>query len=298
MNLNTDALLAINTAIVGAFNKSLAGAASTYGEIAMTVPSTTSANVYPKLAEIPAMREWIGSRHVHRLEQDGFTIKNRRFENTIAIPVDAIADDQYGLYAPVSADFGQTAAELPDELVWPKLEVGFTETHYDGQFFFDTDHPVEDENGNEQSVSNFQGGTGSAWYLVDDTRVIRPMIYQDRLAAQITALVNLNDPNVFDQDELKWGVKRRGAAGFGAWQLIYASREPLTAESYEAARAAMMSMRGHKGRKLNIKPAKLIVGPSNDGAARKLLQAERTDNGSTNVWRNTAKLHVESRLTL
>lgn len=296
MDLNAAALTAINTAITTAFNVSLTGVETTYGRIAMTVMSSTRANVYPKLAEIPAMREWIGSRHVHRLEQDGFTVENRRFENTIAVPVDDIADDQYGMYSTLAADFGQTAAELPDDLVWEQLAKGFATTHYDGQFFFDTDHPVEDENGVVQSVSNFGGGSGAAWYLIDTTRVIKPIIFQDRQPAQITPLTNLTDPNVFNLDEFQWGAKRRCAAGFGAWQTAYASKQALTAANYAAARTAMMSMRGHRGRKLNIRPTLLVVSSANEGAAREILSAERNAAGATNVWRNTADLHVETRL--
>lgn len=298
MDLNAAALKAIDTAISTAFNTSLMGAPTTYGQIAMTVSSTTRANVYPKLSEIPGMREWIGERHVHRLETSGFTIENRRFENTIAVPVDDIADDQYGMYATLAADFGQTAAELPDDLVWEHLETGFAAEHYDGQYFFDTDHPVEDEDGVAQSVSNFGGGSSAAWYLLDTTRVIKPMIFQDRLAPQITPLTNLSDPNVFNLDEFQWGAKRRCAAGFGAWQLAYASKQTLNAANYAAARKAMIQMRGHRGRKLNLRPTLLVVSAANEAAAREVLLAERNAAGATNVWRNTAELHVESRLTL
>ena len=60
----------------------------------------------------------------------------------------------------------------------------------------------------------------------------------------------------------------------------------------------MMSMRGHRGRKLNLKPKLLVVPPSLEGAAREILLNERDANGATNKWRNTAELHVEGRLTL
>lgn len=212
--------------------------------------------------------------------------------------MDDIADDQVGLYTPIVQDMAQVAAELPDDLVWDQLERGFASEHYDGQMFFDTDHPVVNEAGQEVSVSNFQGGTGAAWYLIDDTRAIKPLIFQDREAAKITPKTSLTDDNVFNHDEFVWGAKRRCAAGFGAWQLSYASREPLTAESYEAARVAMTSMRGHRGRKLNLRPKLLVVPSALEGAARELLMAERNAAGATNVWRNSAELHVESRLTL
>ncbi|GHC22328.1 head protein [Gemmobacter nanjingensis] len=298
MDITRAALAALNTAIQTAFNTRLTGAETTYSRIAMTVRSTTGQEAYPKLSELGPMREWIGERYIQRLEEDGFIIKNRKFEGTVAIPVDKIDDDQYGIYTPVVEDLAQSAAELPDDLVWAQLELGWTTKHYDGQFFFDTDHPVQDVNGEEQSVSNSQGGSGAAWYLIDDTRPIKPFIFQDRSAARITPKTNLNDDNVFFQDEFIWGAKRRCATGFGAWQLIIGSRQDLTPENYAAARAAMIGARGHRDRKLNLKPKLLVVPAALEGAAREILMDERAENGSTNKWRNTADLHVEGRLTL
>ncbi len=298
MDITRASLAALNIAMTTAFNTRFTGVASTYGRVAMTVQSTTRHQAYPKLSELGPMREWIGERYIERLETDGFVITNRKFEKTVAVPVDDISDDVYGVYTPLVSDMAQVAAELPDDLVWEHLETGFAATHYDGQFFFDTDHPVENELGVEVSVSNFQGGSGAAWYLIDDSRAIKPMIFQDREAAKITPKTNLTDDNVFFQDEFVWGAKRRCAAGFGAWQLVYASRQTLNAANYALARAAMLAMRGHKGRKLNLKPKLLVVPPSLEGAAREILLNERDSNGATNKWRNTAELHVEGRLTL
>ena len=298
MDITHAALAAINTAFSTAFNERLTGTQTTFGRIAMTVRSTTRNQAYPKLSELGPMREWVGERFIERLETDGFVIRNRKFEKTVAVQVDDISDDQVGVYAPLVSDMGQVAAELPDDLVWEQLEKGFTTEHYDGQMFFDTDHPVEDVDGNEVSVSNFQGGAGAAWYLVDDSRAIKPMIFQDREAARIVPKTSLTDDNVFMQDEFIWGAKRRAAAGFGAWQLIYASRQALTPANYAAARAAMIGARGHRGRKLNLKPKLLVVPSSLEAAGREILMAERNDVGATNVWRNSAELHVEGRLTL
>ncbi|RJE87131.1 Mu-like prophage major head subunit gpT family protein [Paracoccus onubensis] len=298
MDITQASLAALNTAFTTAFNTRLTGTETTYGRIAMTVPSSTRHQAYPKLSELGPMREWIGERYVERLERDGFTITNRKFEKTIAVAADDISDDQIGLFTPIVNDMGQVAAELPDDLVWEQLEAGFTTEHYDGQMFFDTDHPVVGKDGAETSVSNFQGGAGAAWYLIDDSRSIKPMIFQDREAPKITPKTNLNDDNVFWQDEFVWGAKRRCASGFGAWQLIYASRQPLTSENYAAARAAMMTMRGHGGRKLNLRPKLLVVPGTLEEAGLELLNAGRNAAGADNVWKGTATLHVENRLTL
>ncbi|TRD18341.1 Mu-like prophage major head subunit gpT family protein [Palleronia caenipelagi] len=298
MNITKAALAALNTAFNTTFNTTLTDTPSTWMKVAMRVPSSTRTQAYPKLSEIKGMREWIGERHVQRLTTDGFTITNRKFENTIAVSADDIADDQVGLFSSLVADFAQAAAELPDELVFDQLEMGFDTNHYDEQFFFDPDHPVSDEFGTMRSVSNYTDGAGPAWYLIDTTRSMKPLIFQDREAPKITPKTSLTDDNVFERDEFLWGAKRRCAAGFGAWQLIHASKAALTPASYAAARQTMLEMRGENGRKINLRPNLLVVSPGNEGAAREILMAERNAAGATNIWRNSAELHVESRLTL
>ena len=297
MDINRANLAALNTAFNTAFNTSLNDTPTTWGKIAMRVPSTTRHQAYPRLSDIKGMREWVGERFVQRLDKDGFSITNRKFENTIAVSVDDIEDDQVGIYTPLVQDFGQAAAELPDELVYEQLASGFNTAHYDGQFFFDEDHPVLDEHGAERSVSNYTAGAGAAWFLVDDSRAIKPLIFQDRQAAKITAKTNLTDENVFNHDEYVWGAKRRCAAGFGAWQLIHGSQAELNPTNYAAARQAMLEMRGAHGRKINLRPKLLVVPPALEAAAREILLAERTTGGKTNVWLNTAELHVETRLS-
>lgn len=296
MDINHANLADLNTSFTTAFNERLTGVEPSFGRVAMTVPSSTRSNTYPRLQDLPGMREWLGDRVINRMNIEGFTVTNRKFENTIGVSVEEIEDDQYGVYAPMMADMGQSAAELPDELVWPQLAAGFDTLGHDGQFFFDTDHPVEDANGVEQSVSNFGGGAGTPWFLIDTSRMIKPIIFQDRTPAQLTPKTSLTDDNVFMQDEFIWGARRRCASAFGAWQLAYGSRQSLDGANYQAARAAMRSMTGNKGRKLNLRPNLLVVPASLEGAARELLEAERDNQGATNIWRGTAELHVENRL--
>lgn len=296
MDVTTSNLQALDTAIRTMFNESLLKAETTYGMVSMTVSSNTRQNVYPNLSDIPGMREWLGERQINRLARDAFTILNRKFENTIAVPKEDIEDDQVGLYSSLAGEFGQTAAELADDIVWELFPKGFTTLHHDGQNFFDTDHPIEDKSGNEVSVSNFSGGTGTAWYLIDDSRHLKPTIFQDRTAAEITPKTALVDDNVFHNDEFLWGARRRCAAGYGAWQTVHASKQTLGADSYEAARVAMAEMKGHRGREMNLRGRLLVVPPALEGVAKELLMSERNVAGATNKWRDSAKLHVESRL--
>lgn len=173
------------------------------------------------------------------------------------------------------------------------LGAGFTTVCYDGQFFYDTDHPVIGAGGaTVTTVSNFQGGSGTPWFLFDGSREIKPMIFQERLAPEFTSVNRPNDESVFGEDIYTFGVRRRCAVGFGLWQLSHASRQTLTAANYAAARAAMMGLRADGGRPLGIRPNLLIVPPSLEEAALGIVNTEYGASGASNVWKGTAEVIV------
>ena len=173
--------------------------------------------------------------------------------------------------------------------MWPLLAAGFSTLCYDGQYFFDTDHPVLDANGNEISVANTDGGAGTAWFLIDDSRALKPIIYQDRKTFDFVAMDSPDDENVFKRKEFVYGVDGRNNVGFGFWQFAWGSKQTLNKANYRIAREAMMAMKGDYGRPLGVMPRLLVVPPSLDGDALEILNAERDAGGATNVYRNTAE---------
>lgn len=293
MLINSANLRALYTGFSAAFQGGFGGVAPQYGRIAQTVPSTTREQEYGWLGEMPRIREWIGDRVVQNIGNHGYTIKNRKFESTIGVASDDIEDDNLGLYSGLFEEFGRSAATFPDELVWPLLASGFAARCYDGQYFFDTDHPVLDENGVVQSVSNAGGGSGTAWYLMDVSRVIRPIIFQTR--KPLSNLVRMDaatDETVFTSGKARYGIDGRCNVGFGFWQLAYGSKQTLNPTNYEAARVAMRSMKGDYGRPLGLNPRLLVVPPSLEGAALDIVRSVLVNGGESNKWAGSADVLV------
>ena len=277
------------------FRRGLIGmqANSMYSTVAMTTMSGTAEEVYPWLGKIPGLKKWIGERTVENLRQHGFAIRNEDFEDTISVDRNQIEDDQYGVYSTMFEALGEAVAAHPDELVWALLKKGFETKCYDGQFFFDTDHPVLDAAGEATSVSNDGGGNGTGWYLMDLSGVMKPIVFQQRKKADdIVRMDREDDDNVFMRKEFIYGVDCRDNVGFGLWQKSYGSKQGLTAANYKTARAALLGMKGDYGRPLGIRPTHLIVPPSLEGEGMEILNAERDNAGATNVWRGTAQLVV------
>lgn len=286
MIINRQNLSMAYTGFKAAFQSAFDGAPVDYPQVVTEVTSTTSAEEYAWLGSTTRFREWLGDRVIQGLKQHGYTIKNKSWENTVGVPREAFEDDQYGIYAPMMAQLGQDAREHPDELVWTLMKAGFTEECYDGQPFFDTDHPVLDASGNEASVSNMTGGTEPAWFLLDTTRMIKPMILQKRKPYNFVMMDDEKDENVFMRKEYLYGVDGRSNVGFGLWQLAHGSRAELTPENFNAAYSAMKSMKGDNGRPLNIRPKLLVVPPALRAQALEIVKAERAANGATNINQN------------
>lgn len=273
-----------NAAFKGAFGS----ATPMWDKIAMKVPSTTSEEIYAWLGANTKLREWVGERVYQNLKLHGYTIKNKTFESTVAVPRESIDDDQYGVYTPLMAQMGQDAAQHPDELAFSLIALGISTLCYDGQYFFDTDHPVG-LSGSEASVSNYTAAGGNnPWYLLDTSKVLKPFILQMRREYAFVAKTSLTDDNVFDKNEYVFGVDGRLNVGFGLWQQAYCSKATLDAAGYGAARQAMMGFKSDSGKPLGITPKLLLVGPSNEKAALDVVTAERLANGASNVYRDTA----------
>lgn len=290
----------VNQAVLEALSKSaqalyMEGLIETevkYPRFTSMVPSTTRENVYAWLGEFPALREWKDERVVRALAAHDFTIRNKSFEATVAVDRDDIEDDNIGVYGPMFKELGRNAKLHPEKMIADLMKNGTSQLCYDGQYYFDADHPVGDG-----TVSNFTDGSGTPWYLLCTTFSIKPFIFQERRPPE---LVEQSDPRssdaVFMRKQFLYGVDYRGNAGYGLWQLAYCSKADLTPDSYAAARAAMMSLTNSEGQPLAIVPDLLVVPPTLEAAGREVLMAERDTNGATNVWRGSAELLVWTAL--
>ena len=266
---------------------------SQYMQVATVVPSSTAEEIYAWLGKISGLREWIGERQVQNLRQHGYTLRNRDFEDTIEVDRNHIEDDKFGVYGPMFTAMGEAVAAHADQLVWPLLKAGFSEPCYDGQYFFDTDHPVIEADGGTTTASNTGGGAGAGWYLMDLRGALKPLVFQSRKRADnIVRKDREEDDNVFDRRQFLYGVHARSEAGFGLWQKAYGSKQGLTKDTFKAGYAALEAMLGDHGRPLGIMPTHLVVPPALREAGLEILNAERDANGATNVWRGTAELVV------
>ncbi len=262
-----------------------------YNAVATTVPSSTKSNTYGWLGQWPGFREWIGDRVLNSIKEHSYSIENKDFESTVSVDRNDVEDDNLGVYAPMMDELGYASSVFPDELVFPLLTSGFTSTCYDGQYFFDTDHPVNDKvdgSGTDTSFSNaiIDGAyTGDAWFILDTSRSLKPLIFQDRKGMQFVAMDNPNDERVFTNKTFRYGVDCRCNVGYGFWQMAIGVKKELTAETLWEAIEMMRGFKADGGRPLGLGKNKLtlVVPTSLHKKATQLNEREQIDDDGVTV---------------
>lgn len=279
------------------FQKAFTQNPSDWQKVAMVVPSTGSQNDYSWLSRFPKMREWIGEKVIKSLAAFNYTIQNKDWEATVEVDRNDIEDDQLLGYAQQAQAAGQSAAELPADIVFALLSDGFKNLCYDGQFFFDSDHPVngssvsnkgtkklnadtlakaqasygaartamrsfKDEEGESLRINptvlvvppaledvanylmtadrfpdntpNIYKGTSevmvvpnlksdTAWFLLDTSKLMKPLIYQERKKPDFVEQTDYSNDNVFMNKKFHFGAEARANGGYGFWQMGYGS---------------------------------------------------------------------------
>lgn len=232
MLVNKIALTTLFVSMSTIFNNAFENAPSQWQKIAMLVPSSTAVNDYSWLSQFPQMKKWTDEKTIKSLSAFKYTIENEDWEATVEVDRNHIEDDQYGIYTPQAMMAGESAKQLPDEIVFELVNNAFVNKCYDGKAFFATDHKV-----GKTTASNK-------------------------------------------------GTKKLSIVTLAAAQA-----------SYGAARIALMKLKSDEGRSLNIRPNILLVPPALADIANSLMTVDRLEDGKPNIFKGTAEVVVDNRLT-
>lgn len=275
-----------------------AQADSFYQELATTVPSMTASETYGWLGDFPDLVEWIGPRVMRSMKENAYLIENKDWESSVSVRRPHIMDDRLGIYTPMVQSMGQAAGRHPERQVANLIRNGTSQLCYDGQFFFDTDHPVAenvDGTGAITNVSNWDdnGGAGTPWYLLDTSRPLKPFIFQERMKAEFESKTDPTQSDaVFNNNEFQFGIYARNNTGYAFWQMAYGSRRPLNGDNFDLAFQAMQEFKGDGGNPLGISPTVLAVPPSLRSAANKTVKVMLGEGGASNSNYDVVKVMV------
>jgi phage major head subunit gpT-like protein len=285
MILGTDLISAANTAFRADYDAGKLEAKPIYQDLSMTIKSSAAEETYAWLGLNSSLREWVGDKHFNSLKVSGFTIKNRDFEHTITVRRNDIEDDKIGIMSGAFKMLGFDAALHPDTLLFELIKNGTSQKGYDGKPFFSPSHPLDPFDPKSGTLSNYfksddpAHGDNIKWVLLDTTKAIKPFILQVRKDYNFITQDEDADDHVFRRGEFVYGVEARLNAGYGLWQLAFASNSPIEGDMAGGimdADAAMMSIKSSTGKPLGISPNILMVAPSQKWNAMKLIKTPDT----------------------
>lgn len=146
-DLNSIIMTGLKTLFMKEFNNlwTVAG----WRNLVTFVESMSDSEVYAWLGDLPQVREWLGARQARTLGSGDFSIKNKDWESTIGVHKNDIADNKTGGVKLRISDMAQKMAAYPEVMMWNFLLGALSSAAapylcYDGQGFFDTDHPAPD----------------------------------------------------------------------------------------------------------------------------------------------------------
>jgi len=131
------------------------GMATYYQDLATRVPSTSDSETYKWLGTVPKMREWGNGRLAKGLRTESYSVENYKYESTIEVDRDEIADDQTGQIRIRVGELAQRAATHKDYLTSQLLMNGAASGYnsYDGVTFFNDAHESGDSGSQDNDLT-------------------------------------------------------------------------------------------------------------------------------------------------
>ena len=115
--------------------------ASWISPTSMLFQSTQFEEIVKWLGSTPAFRKWEGERAAQGINENSVTIKNEDYEATLEFKRREVTQDKTTQVLTRVDEFAVRAAHHWASLMTDTMVLGESTAGYDGEFFFDTDHP-------------------------------------------------------------------------------------------------------------------------------------------------------------
>ncbi len=275
-------VVGLSTVFAGMYARVTNADASPWQKISMEMGSTTKETLHSWLTRWPKIRKWAGDRHIKNLQINGYRVLNEKYEDTLGVPRDDFDDDNLGQYPMmINNGWGDAVTKFFAKNVFDLLTNGTTNLCYDGTPFFGANHPMLQSNGTTTLQSNFIAGASPAWYLLDTTGGLMPLMVQKRRQFDFRALTRLDDAEIFMTDEFKFGIDGRYGFGYTFWFRALRSQADLSVQAnFNAAVAQMAAFTDEEGDPIGATPTLLVCGISNRANALTAIQTQTLANNS------------------
>lgn len=140
---------------------------STPPGLAYETDSNSDQEIYPWFAYAPAVREMTGSRLKRSVPELSWTIKNKKYENTVGINYETRRFAKLGSVQALLSDLGAKARAFPFKGISSLIDNGTAAANvcYDTKKFYDTTHadPGAAYTTSQSNSTTFTAATGTTW---------------------------------------------------------------------------------------------------------------------------------------
>lgn len=114
--------------------------------------SNQETETYKWLGNVPKFREWIGGRAAGKPKVETYSITNKLWEQTLEFNIDDLRRDKTGQIQLRIGELAQAGSAFWEDLITQLIiDDGVC---YDGQNFFDTDHPIAESTTSSTTAKN------------------------------------------------------------------------------------------------------------------------------------------------
>ncbi len=155
------------------------GTQTHFQDLATRIPSTSDSETYRWLGTVPQIREWGTGRVTQGLRTETYSVENLKYEATIEVDRDEIADDQTGQIRLRVGELAARAATHKDFLIGQLLINGATSgfNSYDAVTFFNDAH-VSGSSGSQDNDLTFTAVSTSDPTVVEFKGALKQAISQ------------------------------------------------------------------------------------------------------------------------
>lgn len=175
------------------FFERLGAEKTVWQDLCTLIPSNANVETYKWLGRFPQMRQMVDGRKAVGLRTDSYTVENLKYEATIEVDRDELADDQTGQIRQRVSDLAKQAATHNDYLLGLLLENGGAAgyTSYDGVSFFNDAH-VSGNSGSQDNDIVFDISDHETGGTADDPK---HDTMKGAIQAAIAAMMAFKDDN-------------------------------------------------------------------------------------------------------
>lgn len=121
------------------------------GLLATTISTEDPTEDYAWLGNVPAIREFKGDRIVRSIPTEKVSLSDKTWEGTVGFDRHTIEDGKLGQVEMRIRDLAVRARQHKNRRMTDVMEAGAATVGYDGQYYFDSDHPSNKAGGSNRS---------------------------------------------------------------------------------------------------------------------------------------------------